>query len=233
MLQCSHLTLGYEGSEVIKDLSFKVKQGDFLLIVGGNGSGKSTLLKGILGLLRPKSGVCDFSGMKATEIGYLPQQTPIRKDFPASVSEVAITGCLNRHRMSPFYGREEKAHVSSMLQKLGIYELRNKPFAQLSGGQRQRVLLCRAMLATSKLLVLDEPAAGLDPASAAQMYELLHQMNTEENVTIMMISHDIREGLKYCSRILHLDGEAHFFENVEEYQNTLLYRKLTGGESLV
>lgn len=229
ILICEHLTLGYEGNEILSDINFSLKAGSYLLVVGENGSGKSTLMKGILGLLRPKSGACHFHGLRKDEVGYLPQQTAMQKEFPASVFEVVLSGCLNRHGRLPFYTKKDRRRAEKMLAKMEIEDLRNEAFANLSGGQKQRVLLCRAMLATTKLLVLDEPVAGLDPMVTGQMYELIQSVNKEEKVTIIMITHDLAGSLDYADCVLHMGAHPEFFESTEEYKKTSLYRNLMGG----
>lgn len=230
MVLCDDLSLGYEGNQVITGLNFAIHPGDYLLVVGENGSGKSTLMKGILGLLRPISGACHFHGLRQTEIGYLPQQTPLQKEFPASVLEVVLSGCLNRHGKFPFYRSRDRHQAEELMKNMDILDLKNKSFSALSGGQRQRVLLCRAMLATTKLLVLDEPVAGLDPAVTAGMYELIAGVNREKGIAVIMISHDIAGSLPYANCILHMGHTPHFFRDKEEYIKTDMYKNLMGGE---
>ncbi|MCL2048098.1 MAG: ABC transporter ATP-binding protein [Defluviitaleaceae bacterium] len=215
-ITCQNLTLGYEGKTVISDLSFAVGTGDYLCIVGENGSGKSTLMKTILGLKAPMSGqVLTGGGLSPTEIGYLPQQTVVQKDFPASVREVVRSGCLNRCGIRPFYSRAEKQMAEENMKKLDIANLARRCYRELSGGQQQRVLLARALCATGKILLLDEPVAGLDPKATADMYELIETLNNG-GITIIMISHDINAATKYASHILHL-GAAFFFGTKLDY----------------
>jgi len=217
-LTCENVTLGYEGRTVISDLSFEVNAGDYLCIVGENGSGKSTLMKTLLKLKTPVSGrVTTGDGLAPNEIGYLPQQTVVQKDFPASVSEVVLSGCLNRCGLRPFYNWVEKRLAKENMEKLGIAHLAKRCYRELSGGQQQRVLLARALCATQKLLLLDEPVAGLDPQAAAEMYDIIKTLN-DDGTTIMMISHDVIAPVKYASHILHLGGQsALFFGTKEDY----------------
>ena len=228
-LICDHISLGYEGKVVAKDINFSLNDGDYLVVLGENGSGKTTLMKGILGLLKPMGGACHYHGFSQREIGYLPQQTESQKDFPASVTEVVMSGCLNHKGHSPFYGKKEKKRVAQMMEKLGLTAIRNKSFADLSGGQRQRVLLCRALLATSKLLVLDEPVAGLDHLVTTQMYEMIHKINKEDHITVIMISHDVAGSMNYCNRVLHMGKKPRFYEDIEQYKTTSQFERLTGG----
>ena len=215
-IEAKNLSVGYDGEVVRKDISFTVNKGDYLCIIGDNGSGKTTLMKTILGLKKPLSGeIIMGDGLKKNEIGYLPQQTVIQKDFPASVKEIVLSGCLSKCGMRPFYNKEEKALALENMKRMGIEALQDKCYRELSGGQQQRVLLARALCATEKLLLLDEPVSGLDPNVTAEMYKLIEQLN-KDGVTIIMISHDIESAVKYASHILHI-GENIFFAEKAQY----------------
>jgi len=210
-LICEKLALGYDGKIVLSNLSFSVSAGDYLCIIGENGAGKSTLMKTILKLKPPISGQISTSdGLLPNEIGYMPQQTVVQKDFPASVKEVVLSGCLNRRGLRPYYNTEEKLNAEDNMTKLGILPLEKRCYRELSGGQQQRTLLARALCATSKILLLDEPASGLDPKASAEMYELIEGLNNE-GITIIMISHDIGVSIKYASHILHIGGQSVLF----------------------
>lgn len=216
MIDVEGLALGYENRTIIKDLSFKVSDGDYLCIVGENGSGKSTLMRTLLGLQKPQAGTISLGdGLKRNEIGYLPQQTAVQKDFPASVREVVLSGCQARCGMRPFYKREEKQLAEMNMERMGIKQFAKRCYRDLSGGQQQRVLLARALCATRKILLLDEPVSGLDPVVTAEMYELIKSLN-DDNITIIMISHDISAAVRYASHILHI-GKRIFFGTKEEY----------------
>ena len=216
-LSCQNLTVGYDGRTVLQDLNFEVNPGDYLCIVGENGSGKSTLMKTILGLQAPISGtILTGDGLKKNEIGYLPQQTQAQKDFPASVREIVLSGCQGRCGSRPFYSKEEKRLAEENIGKMGIGSLTKRCYRELSGGQQQRVLLARALCATRKMLLLDEPVSGLDPRVTAEMYGLIERLNREEGITVMMISHDISAALKYASHILHI-GDSVFFGTRDDY----------------
>ncbi len=213
------LSLGYDSQVIVKDLNFSVSKGDYLCIVGENGSGKTTLIKTLLHLKEPLSGQIVYGdGFKKNEIGYLPQQTVIQKDFPASVREIVLSGCQGRCGLRPFYNREEKKLAEDNMERMGITGLAGRCYRELSGGQQQRVLLARALCATGKVLLLDEPVAGLDPVVTARMYELIERLN-REGVTIIMISHDISAAVKYASHILYI-GDRVFFGTKEEYRNS-------------
>lgn len=232
-LQCKDVVLGYEGKAVVRDLNFQVNSGDYLCIVGENGSGKSTLMKALLHLKAPMEGEIRMGdGLESDGIGYLPQQTIVQKDFPASVQEIVLSGCLNRCGWHPFYGKAEKAMAKENMEKLGITHLAKRCYRELSGGQQQRVLLARALCATKYMLLLDEPVAGLDPVAMQEMYDLLEKLNREEKITIIMVSHDIRAAVTYADHILHISEEPLFFGTKEEYVRSDIgkaYLSVTGG----
>ncbi len=216
LLTIQDLSIGYDAHTVLQDLNFSVHTGDYLCIVGENGSGKSTLMKTLLRLQKPVSGrILTGDGLKETEIGYLPQQTIVQKDFPASVREIVLSGCQGRCGMRPFYNREEKALALQNMERMGIATLKNRCYRELSGGQQQRVLLARALCATRKLLLLDEPVSGLDPKVTAEMYSLISELN-RDGITIIMISHDLSAALRYASHILHI-GPTVFYGTKEAY----------------
>ncbi len=218
LITCEKVSFSYENTGVIKNLSFTVNEGDYLCIVGENGSGKSTLMKGLLGLKAPADGrIIRGDGLKAKETGYLPQQTPAQKDFPASVEEVVLSGRLNSRGIRPFYTKADKQIAKDNIQRLGIEHLAKRSYRDLSGGQQQRVLLARALCASKRILLLDEPVTGLDPIVTEDMYRLIEELNRKEGITIIMVSHDIRSSVQYASHILHLDSDDTFFGTTEEY----------------
>ena len=216
LLKCKNLTLGYDGNAVVSDLNFEINSGDYLCIVGENGSGKSTLMKTLLNLQQPLSGTIETGdGLKRDEIGYLPQQTVVQKDFPASVWEIVLSGNLSSGGFKPFYSSADKERAKENIKKMGIESLMKRCYRELSGGQQQRVLLARALCATKKLLLLDEPVSGLDPKVTQEMYSLIKELN-EQGITVIMISHDISAAVKYASHILHI-GDRIFFGTKDEY----------------
>lgn len=216
-LICQDLCVGYDGKAVLQDLSFAVFSGDYLCIVGENGSGKSTLMKTILGLQQPVRGrILTLDGLRKNEIGYLPQQTQVQKDFPASVREIVLSGCQGRCGSRPFYNKEEKQLALDAMDKMQITQLARRCYRELSGGQQQRVLLARALCATRKMLLLDEPVSGLDPKVTAEMYALIEKLNCEDGITVIMISHDIAAAVQYASHILHI-GDTVFFGTKADY----------------
>ena len=216
-LTCQDLCVGYDGKPVLQGLGFEVFAGDYLCIVGENGSGKSTLMKTILGLQQPIRGrILTGDGLRKNEIGYLPQQTQVQKDFPASVREIVLSGCQGRCGSRPFYNKEEKQLAADAMKKMQITQLAKRCYRELSGGQQQRVLLARALCATRRMLLLDEPVSGLDPKVAAEMYALIEKLNRKDGITVIMISHDIAAAVKYASHILHI-GDAVFFGTKAAY----------------
>ena len=216
LLTVKDLSLGYDNRTIAEDLNFTVSAGDYLCIVGENGSGKSTLMKTLLHLQPPVKGeIIAGDGLKNNEIGYLPQQTIVQRDFPASVREIVLSGCQSRCGLRPFYNKEEKALAAENMKRMRITDLADRCYRELSGGQQQRVLLARALCATRKVLLLDEPVSGLDPKVTAEMYELIKELN-DEGITIIMISHDIAAAIRYATNILHI-GSSVFFGTKEEY----------------
>jgi len=231
LITCRDLTLGYRDREIVRGLSFSVGKGDYLCIVGENGSGKTTLMRTILGLIPPLGGsVEEGEGFSLREIGYLPQQTVVQRDFPASVWEVVLSGCAGRRGLIPFYGKEEKRTALGNMEKLGLLPLKKRCYRELSGGQQQRVLLARALCATKRVLLLDEPVSGLDPVVTNEMYRIIESLNRDDGITVIMISHDIAAALKYASHILHI-GDAVFFGTKEQYAASGVGRYFSeGGE---
>lgn len=219
LLTAKNLSLGYDGDSILDDLNFTVNSGDYLCIVGENGSGKSTLMKTILGLTDPVHGeIIIGDGLKQNEIGYLPQQTVVQRDFPASVCEIVLSGCQGRTGIRPFYNKKEKALAAENMELMGITELSDTCYRHLSGGQQQRVLLARALCATRSILLLDEPVSGLDPKVTSEMYALIAKLN-HDGITVIMISHDIHAAVQYASHILHI-GDTVFFGTKDEYMRS-------------
>lgn len=191
LLDVCNLTLGYEKDIIIKDISFSVNDGDFIIVTGKNGAGKSTLIKGILGLIKPRGGSIIFNeNLDRKQIGYMPQETKVDSSFPASVYEIVLSGTINKTGFKPFYTKKLKEKAIEALKILNILDIKNKSFQDLSGGQRQKTLLARSLCATDKLLILDEPSNNLDQTSREEFYLLLMKLNKELGITIIMISHD-------------------------------------------
>ena len=229
LVRCRDVSFAYEGRTAVDGLNFEVQAGDYLCIVGENGSGKTTLMKGLLGLMQPKSGAIETGdGLLPTEIGYLPQQTSAQKDFPASVFEVVLSGRLSSRGILPFYSGRDRQIALENMEKLGVLPLRKKSFRELSGGQQQRVLLSRALCATKKMLLLDEPVSGLDPLATLELYRAIQSLGRDIGITVIMISHDIRSAMEYASHILHLQNKQVFFGPASQYKQTEIGRRFLG-----
>ena len=228
LITCENLSFAYSGDTVLSGVNFSVNAGDYLCIVGENGSGKSTLMRGLLGLKEPACGSISFGdGLKQSEIGYLPQQTDMQRDFPASVFEVVLSGRLNSLGRRFFYSKADKAEAERNRERMGMLDFKKRCYQELSGGQQQRVLLARALCSAHKMLVLDEPVAGLDPIAAREMYEVIGDLNVRDGLTILMVSHDTAAAVKYATHILHLNHDAYFFGTTQAYLDSELGRAYT------
>jgi zinc transport system ATP-binding protein len=231
LIACQNAAFGYDGRAVISALDFTVSPGDYLCIVGKNGSGKSTLVKGILRLLDPLQGAVIFGGgFQRDTVGYLPQQVAVQKDFPAGAYEIILSGAVGGMGLRPFYSAREKQRSREIMERLGIANLKDRCFRELSGGQQRRVLIGRALCASGGALVLDEPAAGLDPPAAAELYALLQKINRETGVTIIMVSHDIDAAERHATAILHLQNRQCFFGTYPEYINSDIGKQFAGAD---
>ena len=218
LIDCRDVALGYEGKALSRHLTFQVRGGDYLCVVGENGSGKSTLLKVLLGLLKPMEGrITVDKSLKAGAIGYLPQQTRAQRDFPATVYEVVLSGFLSARRGRFFYTAAQKSAALMNMGKLGILELKDQSYRDLSGGQQQRVLLARALCAARSLLILDEPITGLDPAAAQDLYKTLSYLNRKEGMAVVMVTHDLRAALRSARTVLHIGHSSYFLGTVKDY----------------
>lgn len=231
LITCQNAAFAYDGNMVVEALDFSVDSGTYLCVVGENGSGKSTLMKGLLRLKQPTSGAITMGdGLQATEIGYLPQQTATQKDFPASVYEVVLSGRLSSRGLRPFYTRDDRQTAEENMQRLRIDTLRKRCYRELSGGQQQRVLLARALCATKKMLLLDEPVSGLDPVVTQELYALIDEINRDLGITILMVSHDVQCAVRYASHILHLQNKQVFFGPTADYAKTEIGQYFLGGQ---
>ncbi|MBE6549828.1 MAG: ABC transporter ATP-binding protein [Ruminococcaceae bacterium] len=223
---CRDVSIGYDGHAVSKNINFSVDEGDYLCIVGENGSGKTTLMKTLLGLKSSFDGEIAFSeGITRSDIGYLPQQTEAQKDFPASVEEVVLSGFSGKRGLHLFYSRGEKRIAEGNMKQMGVFELVHRPYSALSGGQKQRVLLARALCATDKLLILDEPAASLDPKASEELYQMIYHLNRDHKITVLMVTHDIDAVVKYSTKVLHMGSECKIFDSVKAYKDSECFPK--------
>lgn len=234
LISCEDVTLGYENMILVQNLTFSVNTGDYLCIVGENGTGKTTLMRTLLHLRPPLSGrIVTGDGLRPAEIGYLPQQTDIQRDFPASVREIVLSGCQGRCGLRPFYSGSDRKLAAESMEKMGISALSRRCYRDLSGGQQQRVLLARALCAAGRLLLLDEPVSGLDPRVTADMYDLIDRLNKKDGMTIVMISHDLAAALQYASHILYLGDDVFYGTKADFLQSPagLRYTGMTGGDA--
>ncbi len=228
-IECRDVSLGYNDLPIADNLNFSVSEGDYLCIVGENGAGKSTLVKTLLGLNTPINGEIKFDkDVRTQDIGYLPQQAELQRDFPATVMEIVLSGCIGGMGIRPWFRRNEKSMAEENLKKLGIYSLKDKSYRELSGGQQQRVLLARALCAAKKILLLDEPAAGLDPVATNEMYHLVMELNYHEKLTVIMVSHDINAAVRHAKHILHLGNGQSFFGETSDYVSSEVGKAFLG-----
>ena len=246
LITCQNLALGYEGKAVIRNIDFTVEHGDYLWVVGENGSGKTTLIKGILRLLNPLEGKILFCDeLKQGRIGYLSQEMAVKRDFPAGVFEIAVSGNLGSMGLRPYYNAKEKKMAEEALEQLGMACQKKRCFRELSIGQQRRVLLARALCAartepvsaadehraieaSCRILVLDEPAASLDPLVTSELYDLLMTLVMQKGITIIMVSHDTRAAERYANRILHLEGGRGHFAEAADYLRSGMGRNFFG-----
>ena len=218
LIAMKDVTIAFEGVVAVEKVSFRVDPGDYLVIVGENGSGKSTLMRAMLGLVRPGSGSISYGdGLTKERIGYLPQQTAAQRDFPASVEEVVLSGCVNRMGTRFFFNKADRAKAEANMALLDVTKFRKKSYRTLSGGQQQRVLLARALCATDGMLLLDEPVTGLDPAATQELYDVIRELNVRHGVAVVMVSHDVRGALRDAKHVVVMDTGMDFNGTAEEY----------------
>lgn len=217
LLSVENLTLSFEGRAVINSLSFDVKKGDYLCIIGENGSGKSSLLRALLGMIKPTGGKIKFNRVARNQIGVLPQLSQVDSDFPSTVSEVVLAGCLGRSQKGIFLAKDSKEIARASMEKLGVSDIADRPYRVLSGGQKQRVMLARAISAAEKMLFLDEPVTGLDRIFTTDVYSLIEDLN-RNGMTVITVTSDIPSALKYSNKILRLNKDSYLFLDTEEYK---------------
>ncbi len=220
LITMKDVTIAFEGVAAVKNASFSVEKGDYLVILGENGSGKSTLVRAILGLVRPAKGQILYGdGLKRAQIGYLPQKSAAQRDFPASVEEVVRSGLVNRLGGRMWLGAQQKRRAAEKMRLMDVESMKNRPYRTLSGGQQQRVLLARALCATDSILLLDEPVTGLDPDATEEMYGVIRALNRDHNTAIVMVSHDVNAALRDANKVLVINHGVDFFGTVEEWKS--------------
>lgn len=230
LIKCENAAFGYDGTVAAENVTFSVEKGDYLYIIGENGTGKSTLVKGLAGLLKPIAGTVTYGdGLSCRRIGYMPQKTEVQRDFPASVYEVVISGCLGRGGFRPFYTRQDRDRVCEAMTALRIHDIERKSYRELSGGQQQRVLLARALVAAGDVLLLDEPAAGLDPVVTSELYSVISELNKKHGITVIMVSHDLDAVTESASKILHMKRSPIFFGKKEDYLESDVWKNYKSG----
>ena len=219
LITLTDVTIAFEDVVAVERANVRIDRGDYVVVIGENGSGKSTLMRAMLGLIRPQKGRVTYGdGLKRSQIGYLPQQTLLQRDFPASVEEVVLSGCINRMGGRLFFGGAQKRLAAEKMRLLDVERLRKRSYRTLSGGQQQRVLLARALCATDSILILDEPVTGLDPDAAEELYAILRRLNREHGVAIVMVSHDLQGGLRDAGKVLVMNRGIDFYGDAAEYR---------------
>ena len=216
LIQIKDVTTAYNGHIAIKNVTFNIKKGDYICLIGENGSGKSTLIKTIVGLNKKDSGEI-IKSIDADKISYLAQNNMTDLNFPATAKEIIMTG-VQKHRKLPFYNKEDYNSFEEMCNLLGIKEFVNKQIGQLSGGQRQRIMLARALIRNPELLILDEPCSGLDVNITKEFYEILNKLNKEKGLTIIMATHDLDEVENDDARVICIATTIKFDGNINDWK---------------
>lgn len=223
ILKLDKVTLGYSSKKIVSNISLEIEQGEYVYVIGENGVGKSTFIKGLINLIKPLSGKIIYDkSIKKSDIGYIPQLNTSMQNFPASVYEIAISGTLNNNIFNTKYNASDKALTDEVLKELKIYNLKDKCFRELSGGQQRKVLLARAMTSTSKILIMDEPVTGLDPKATENFYSLIKKLNIEKNITVIVVSHDMKAAVKYADKVLHLHVDGFCYGDINQFKSNII-----------
>ncbi len=204
------ISAGYDDEIILRNVNLTINENDFIGVIGPNGGGKTTLVKVILGILKPMKGSIEYASNEPgkTLIGYLPQINQIDKKFPISVSEVVISGLMSAGIKRYHFSSTYKSIVDDLLEKMGVYSLRKKPIGELSGGQMQRVLLCRSLISSPRLLILDEPNTFVDNKFENDLYETLGELN--KKMAILLITHDVGTISYYVKTIACVNTFLHY-----------------------
>jgi zinc transport system ATP-binding protein len=224
IIEAKNISAQYGQTEVLKDISFVIEQGDFVGLAGANGAGKTTLIKVILGLLPSTSGSIELFGVPMSgfkswgQIGYLPQKySTINELFPATVEEVVALGLLSQKKFPRRITSSDKKKVDSILNELNIVNLKKRILTELSGGQRQKVFLARALVSDPKVLIFDEPSTALDPDSRESFFRMIQGLNKDKGITIILITHDTGYIGRYANKLLYLDKSVIYYGKFDEF----------------
>ncbi len=219
LVNVDDISVKYGQHLALSHIHFDINQGDFITLVGVNGSGKTTLAKSLLGLKRIASG--RITWVNGQKVGYLPQHTGLEnRHFPATVAEVVATGLIKDKGRHTWFNKDDRKRVKKMLKLFGMQDMAKKRIGNLSGGQQQRVLLARSMVMTPDLLILDEPTSALDQTSRDKFLKVLKKLNTEQNLTIILITHDVASIEGYANRVLYLDKHLLFDGSFKKFFET-------------
>jgi zinc transport system ATP-binding protein len=213
LIEIEHVTYGYEERAVLEDVSLSITYGDFILVIGPNGGGKTTLVKLILGIMTPWSGTIRLRGDVGRRLGYVPQFANFNRNFPISVFDMVLMGCLNSENYLRRYTHEDGEKAGVILAKLGLYERKEANITDLSGGQLQRVLIARALVSDPLALFLDEPTTSMDISSQSSLLELLAELQTR--MSIVVVTHDPTPYAQTYRHIACLNRELHYHERGE------------------
>lgn len=229
-----NLNFSYGPKAVLRNVNLRIQRGTTLGMIGPNGGGKTTLIKLLLGVLRPASGSIRIGGTapeaairRGNLVGYLPQHPPVATALPLSVGQVVRLGLAGKTGLFRSHAREDLDFADSLLNRVGVAHLMDKPVATLSGGQLQRVYIARALAPRPMLLLLDEPTTGIDPAGQQQFIELLQELKRELELTVVFVSHDLRAVCSISDRIGCLDGSLHCHDVPNHLPPDVVYRKFT------
>jgi len=224
IIDVKNLSVRYESTVALQNISCQIEQGDFVGLVGPNGGGKTTLAKTILGLLSSREGKIILFGQDSArfnewqKIGYLPQKhTGLNPLFPANVGEVVSLGLLSAKKRPKKINKSDWQEIDDLLKDIGIFDLKSKLISQLSGGQQQKAMLARALISKPEILILDEPSTALDPNSREQFFTRLEKLNKEAKTTIILITHDTGYIGRYANKLLYIDRKMVFFGNINEF----------------
>lgn len=224
IIRLENINFAYDSKTVLKNVDLEIKRGTFMGLVGPNGGGKTTIIKILLGLLKPDSGKVYINNQPIdkfkdwNKIGFVSQKAnTFNKGFPATVFEVVSMGLTAKLGYLKFFNKASKKQVLHAIDQVGMSDFAYRNIGDLSGGQQQRVFIARALVSEPDLLILDEPTVGIDFKNVERFYELLHKLNTEQNITLLLVTHDTGAMTNYATNIVCLNQTMHFHGRSEEY----------------